>query len=130
MAAVIAAGPSPLPRPRAISEACWTSVFVSLSVRRFTARRRSDWRTRLSAEGVRAPFQVRAVLATWNPQLEIEWMHIEHTLHGARRVGEYSIACSDEPSGDSTTGRPTATIPRPTSAGLPACKWSYAKEYE
>jgi hypothetical protein len=64
MAAATASGPSPSERPRAISDACTTSVFASLRVRRFTARRRSDWRTRLRAEGVRAPFQVRAVLAT------------------------------------------------------------------
>jgi hypothetical protein len=64
IAAATASGPSPSARPSAISEARWTSVFASLRVRRFTARRRSDWRTRLRAEGVRAPFQVRAVLAT------------------------------------------------------------------
>ena len=52
----------------AMFEAACTSVLVSLRVRRFTARRRCSWRTRLSACGVRAPFQVRAFLATNSPQ--------------------------------------------------------------
>ena len=55
MAAATASGPLPSARPSAMSEACRTSVFASLRVRRFTARRRSDWRTRLSAEGVARP---------------------------------------------------------------------------
>src|SRR3989337_2478723 len=81
MAAVAASGPSPSERPSAMSEACWTRVFDSLRVRRFTARRRSDWRTRLSAEGVRAPFQVPAVLATWGPQLKVDSAQ-QCTTHG------------------------------------------------
>ena len=82
IAAATASGPDPSARPRAISEARWTRVFASLRVRRFTARRRSDWRTRFRAEGVRAPFQVRAVRATWDPQLEIVMAH-GHSHAGA-----------------------------------------------
>src|SRR5687767_467465 len=114
MAAATASGPLPSERPSAISDACMTKGFASLRVRRCTARRRSDWRTRLSAEGVRAPFQVRAVLATWGPQLNVSYRH-RHARTRRDRLGAESIA-ADRHVGHSTEGASAATI-RQTAVG-------------
>ena len=100
----------------AMLAACRTSVLASLRVRRLTARRRSDWRTRLSADGVRAPFQVRAVLATWNPQLE-SCCTPTHA-RGARAEAEYSIGRVAGQRGTRQSEAQPATI-RATNADCP-----------